>query len=80
MVLSLLLLCIVPLMGSMSHQSGHLHHHDDTASCVTCMASVDLSALFFLLTLLGLATSWAPVLPKLLASLSPFHPPRFRFY
>lgn len=75
--LSLLLLCVIPFMGSMPHHSGHVHH-DDTASCATCMASADLSAIFLLLTSLGLATLLIPILPKLLAPHSPFHPPRFQ--
>ena len=75
--LSLVLLCMIPMMGSAPHHSGHLHH-DDTASCATCMISIDLSMLLLLLNLLGLATSVVPVLPKLVPPHSPFHPPRFQ--
>lgn len=76
-VLSLLLLCMIPITGSAPHHSGHLHH-DDTASCATCMISIDLSMLLLLLSLLGLATSLVPVLPKRVTPHSPFHPPRFQ--
>jgi hypothetical protein len=76
-VLALLLLCMIPIMGSAPHHSGHLHH-DDTGSCATCMISIDLSMVLLLLSLLGLATSVAPVLPKLVPPQSPFHPPRFQ--
>jgi len=77
-VLSLVLLCMLPIMGSIQHHSGHLHH-DASASCATCMASVDLSLILLLLSLVGFAISAVPVLPKLLAPCSPFHPPRFHF-
>lgn len=75
--LSLVLLCMIPIMGSTPHHSGHLHH-DDSASCATCMAPVDLSLILLLLSLLGLVTSVVPVLPKLVPPHSPFHPPRFQ--
>jgi hypothetical protein len=76
-LLSLLLLCMIPVMGSGPHHSGHMHH-DDTASCATCMISIDLSMLLLLLSLLGLATSVVFVGPKLVPPHSPFHPPRFQ--
>jgi hypothetical protein len=75
--LSLVLLCMIPTMGGTPHHSGHLHH-DDTASCATCMVSIDLSMLLLLLSLLGLAMLIVPVLPKLVPPHSPFHPPRFQ--
>lgn len=69
---------MVPIMmGSGQYHSGHLHH-DDTASCATCLASGDVLMLFFLLSLQGLATLVVPLLPELLAPHSPFHPPRFQ--
>ena len=74
--ISLVLLCMIPIMGSTQHHSGHLHH-DASTSCATCMASVDVSLILLLLSLVGFAASAAPVLPKLLAPCSLFHPPRF---
>ncbi len=73
--LALLLLCMVPLMGSISHSGGHLHH-DASASCASCMGSVDLSLAIFLLTFLGSATCMLFLSPPLVPSRSPFHPPR----
>jgi hypothetical protein len=73
--LSLLLLCMLPLMGSAPNSGGHLHH-DASASCATCMGSVDLPLVIFLLTFLGSATFMLLVLPALVSSRSPFHPPR----
>lgn len=75
--LALVLLCMIPIMGSTQQHSGHLHH-DTSTSCATCMASVDVSLILLLLSLVGFATSAVPVLPKLLALRSQFHPPRFR--
>ena len=75
-LLALVLLCMIPIMGSTQHHFGHLHH-DASASCATCMASVDVSLILLLLSLVGFAISAGPVLPKLLAPYSPFHPPRF---
>lgn len=74
--LSLVLLCMLPIMGSTQHHSAHLHH-DASASCATCMAVVDWSLILLLLSLVGFAISSLPVLPKLIAPGSPFHPPRF---
>lgn len=74
--ISLVLLCMIPSMGSTQHDSGHLHH-DASASCGTCMASVDVPLIFLPMSLVGVAISAVPVLPKLLAPRSPFHPPRF---
>ena len=76
-MLSLLLLCVIPLMGSAHHSAGHLHH-DASSACATCMGSIDLHVLIFLLTFLGLTTLMHPELPALVASRSPFHPPRLR--
>ena len=73
--LALLLLCMVPLMGSISHSGGHLHH-DASVSCATCMGSVDLPLVIFLLTFLGSATFMLLLSPPLVAPRSPFHPPR----
>jgi hypothetical protein len=73
--LALLLLCMVPLMGSISNSGGHLHH-DASVSCATCMGSVDLPLAIFLLTFLGSATFMLFVSPALVAPRSPFHPPR----
>lgn len=75
--LALVLLCMIPIMGSTPHHSGHLHH-DASTSCATCMASVDVSFILLLLSLVGVAASAASVFPKRLAPRSPFHPPRFR--
>lgn len=74
--LSVMLLCMIPIMGSTQHDSGHLHH-DASTSCATCMASVDVSLILLLLSLVGFTASAAPVLLKLLAPGSLFHPPRF---
>ena len=73
--LSLLLLCMLPLMGSTLNSDGHLHH-DASASCATCMGSIAVPLVIFLLTFLGSATSMLLLLPALVASRSPFHPPR----
>lgn len=75
--LSLAMLCMIPMMGSTPHHSGHLHH-DDAASCATCMASVDVTLNLLPFNLLGLAILAFPVPPKLLPPGSPFPPPRFR--
>lgn len=75
--LSLVLLCMIPILGSTQHHSGHLHH-DASASCATCMASVDLPLNLSFLSLLGMAISAVHELPKLLAPRLLFHPPRFR--
>jgi hypothetical protein len=69
------LLCMVPLMGSISNSGGHLHH-DASVSCATCMGSVDLPLAIFLLTFFGLAAFRLLVLPALVAPRSLFHPPR----
>jgi hypothetical protein len=73
--LALLLLCMVPLMGSLSHSSGHLHH-DASVSCATCMGSIDLPVAIFLLTFLGSAAFMLLVSLALVALRAPFHPPR----
>jgi hypothetical protein len=73
--LSLLLLCMVPLMGSISHGGGHLHH-DASVSCATCMGSMDLPLVIFLLTFLGSATFMLLLSSPSVPSRSPFHPPR----
>ena len=73
--ISLLLLCMVPLMGGILDSGGHLHH-DASASCASCMGSIALPLVIFLLTLLGSATVMLLALPALVASRSPFHPPR----
>ena len=73
--LSLMLLCMVPLMGSISNSGGHLHH-DASVSCATCMGSVDLPMVIFLLTFLGSAVFMLLVSPALVVLRSPFHPPR----
>jgi hypothetical protein len=73
--LSFLLLCMVPLMGSISNGGGHLHH-DASVSCATCMGSMDLPLVIFLLTFLGSATFILLLFPPLVPSRSPFHPPR----
>jgi len=73
--LALLLLCMVPLMGGISHSGGHLHH-GASASCASCMGSVDLPFAIFLLTFLGSATFMLLLSPPLVPSRSPFHPPR----
>src|SRR5690242_2424382 len=73
--LALLLLCMVPLMGSISNGGGHLHH-DASVSCATCMESMDLPLVIFLLTFLGSATFIFLLSPPLVPSRSPFHPPR----
>ena len=75
--LALLLLCMVPLMGSVSNGGGHLHHDASTA-CASCMGSMDLPLVIFLLTLLGSATLMVLVLPVSVVSRPPFHPPRLR--
>lgn len=74
-LLTLLLLCMIPLMGSTLNGGGHLHH-DASASCATCMGSVDLPLVIFLLTLFGSATLMLLLLPPMVASRAPFHPPR----
>jgi hypothetical protein len=74
--LSLVLLCMIPIMGSPQHHSGHLHH-DDSASCATCMVSVNLPLNLSFLSPLGMAISAIHELPKLLAPRLLFHPPRF---
>ena len=74
--LSLVLLCMIPIMGSTPHHSGHLHH-DVSTSCATCMASVDVPLIFLAQSLVGVAISAVPVLPNLLAPRALFHPPRF---
>ena len=73
--LSLLLLCMVPLMGSTLNSGGHLHH-DSSTSCATCMGSVDLPLAIFLLTFLSWAIFMPLLSPAFVASRSPFHPPR----
>lgn len=77
-LLALLLLCMVPLMGSISQSVGHLHH-DASISCATCMGSVDFPLAIFLLTFLGSAALMLFVPPALVAPHSPFHPPRLSF-
>lgn len=72
--LSLLVLCMVPLMGS-TISGGHLHH-GASSSCATCMESIPPPLVTFLLTVLGFVTTMLLVLPALVASRSPFHPPR----
>ena len=74
--LSLVLLCMIPFLGSTQHDSGH-HHHNDAASCATCMASVDVPLIFLAQSLVGVAISAVPVFPKRLVPGSLFHPPRF---
>ena len=74
--ISLVLLCMIPIMGSTQHHSGHLHH-DASTSCATCMASADVPLIFLAQSLVGVAISAVPVLPKLLAPRALFHPPRF---
>jgi len=73
--LSLLVLCMVPLMGSISNGGGHFHH-DASVSCATCMGSVDLPLAIFLLTFLGSATFMLLLSSPSVPSRSPFHPPR----
>ena len=73
--LSLLVLCMVPLMGSNPNSAGHLHH-DASVSCASCMGSMDLPLVIFLLTFLGSATFMLLLSPPLVPSRSPFHPPR----
>lgn len=74
--LALLLLCMVPLMGSISHSGGHLHH-DASVSCASCMGSIDLPLAIFLLTFLGSVTFMLVLSSPVVPSRSPFHPPRF---
>jgi small-conductance mechanosensitive channel len=73
--LALVMLCMLPVMGSISHHSGHLHH-DNSVSCASCMASVDLPSILVLLSLVGFATLALPLPPKLVAPGVQFHPPR----
>jgi len=72
--LSLVLLCMVPIMGG-TLQSGHLHH-SNSASCATCMAFATVSFILFLLSVVGIALSTLPEPPRLLVPHLPFHPPR----
>lgn len=76
--LSLVLLCMIPIMGGSQDHSGHLHHND-SASCATCMASVDVPFILVPLRFQGFALLAVPRLPKLVDPSSSFHPPRFRF-
>jgi len=76
-VLSLMLLCMAPIMGGTQHDSGHLHH-SDSVSCATCMVAVDIPLMLVQLSIMGFAAWVIPLLLTLLTPHSPFHPPRFR--
>ncbi len=72
-VLTVLVMCMVPLMGTHA-SSGHLHH-DASASCATCMGSISLLAFVFSLALLGPLTLLMPAMRMLVLSADRFHPP-----
>jgi hypothetical protein len=73
-VLTVLVICMVPLMGPGANASGHLHH-DASASCATCMGSISLLAFVFSLALLGPLTLLMPAMRMLVLSADRFHPP-----
>ena len=74
-VLTLSVVCMVPLMGADHAASGHLHH-GDSVSCATCMGPESIIGVVVLLTLLGLLTVMIPVTPLLAPLKDQFHPPR----
>ena len=76
-LLCLSVLCMVPFMGSHHLTVDHLHH-DASASCSTCMGSVDMSVVGILFTLLGLSSLIIPAAPLLTLIVDRFHPPRVR--
>ena len=73
-VLTVLVICMIPLMGPQTNASGHLHH-DASASCATCMGSISLLAFVFSLALLGPLTLLMPAKRMLVLSADRFHPP-----
>ena len=73
-LLTVLVVCMVPLMGAHANASGHLHH-DASASCATCMGSISLLAFVFLLALVGPLALLMPATRMLVLSADRFHPP-----
>jgi hypothetical protein len=73
-LLTVLVVCMVPLMGPQASASGHLHH-DASASCATCMGSISLLIFVFSLALLGLQLLLIPVARLLALPADRFHPP-----
>jgi hypothetical protein len=73
-VLAILVSCMVPLMGPPANASGHLHH-GASASCATCMGSVELLVIVFSLALLGLSPLLMPAIRVLVLPADRFHPP-----
>lgn len=73
-VLTVLVVCMVPLMGPHASASGHLHH-DASASCATCMGSIALLVVVFSLALVGLSPLLIPAVRVLVLPADRFHPP-----
>lgn len=78
MLLTLMLLCMIPIVGDTEHHATNLDHID-SASCLGCVVTVDLPLLVIYLSPVSFM---APIIAKLPQFISPrvlFHPPRFRF-
>jgi len=73
-ILTLLVICMVPLMGTSAHAGGHLHH-DASASCATCMGTVSAAMVVFSLPLLLILIWLLPMAPPLRLCRDRFHPP-----
>jgi hypothetical protein len=73
-LLTVLVVCMVPLMGPHANASGHLHH-GASASCATCMGSISILAFVFSLASLGLLALLMPASRLLVLTSDRFHPP-----
>jgi threonine/homoserine/homoserine lactone efflux protein len=76
-LLSLSVLCMVPLMGS-HHLASDFLHHDAATSCSTCMGAVTTSTIVVLFAVLGLSSLMISATPALKLIVRQFHPPRIR--
>ena len=73
-LLTLLVVCMVPIMGTSAHAGGHLHH-DASASCATCMGTVSVVMVAFSLPFLFIFIWLLPMMPPLRLCRNRFHPP-----
>lgn len=75
-LLTLMLLCMMPLYGDTTHHSDHLNLID-SAVCASCLVTVDVSLLLVFLRPVSFTSAIIPKLLEFLPIRVLFQPPRF---